>query len=204
MFADWDDYFDEDEAQDQAQDLVRRYNDMRCDNKRIFFDLYEFEGIIDFFLNEYSYQEALEAVNLAIDQHPYALSVKLMHIQILIESGKPSKALRIIREVEKTEQSNDQIFQLKGYALNITGKCHEAAGYFDQAIRLCYEGRDDLAYSIAHSFLQVSQYQLSFYGINIAFRVDAAFDVDSIFVFKGTHYQAYCINFSNMCKELIA
>jgi len=154
MFADWDDYINDDEV----LDLVKRYHDMRCNNMVIFFDLCEYEIIIDYYLNEYNYQEAIIAIKLALVQHPYSLSLKLKHIQVLIETGKPARALSIIRSIEEIDQTNEQIFLLKGIALNLTGKYPEALRCFNKSIRLCNEGKDEIAYSIAQSLIQINQF----------------------------------------------
>lgn len=154
MFSDWDDYT----GDDDVLELVKRYHDMRSSNRIDYFDIDEFESIIEYYLNEYNYQEAVTAINLALRQHPCALSVRLKNIQVLIETGRPSRALDMIRKVEKIEPSNYQVYLFKGIALNITGKSDEALKSFNCAIDLCNDNQDDLLYSVAQSFLQTGQF----------------------------------------------
>lgn len=154
MFADWDDYLNDDEA----LGLLKRYHEMRTASKVLFFDQFEFEGIIEYYLNEYNYKEAMEAAVLALQQHPDSSVIKIKFIQILIETGKPSRALRMIRQIEKAEVSNYQIWLFRGIALHITGKYKEAVSNFDHAIQLCTESKDEVAYVISQSFIQTHQY----------------------------------------------
>ena len=153
MVPEWDDYYSDNEE----LDLVKRYHEMRRKNKVYYFDQSEFESIIEYYLNEYDYQEAHTVVSLALDQHPYSLSVKLKYVQILIETGKPARALRMIRSVERIEQSNYQIYLFKGISQVLTGKYQEALPNFDRSLYLCTDGKDEVAYSIAQSFLQIDK-----------------------------------------------
>lgn len=155
MFADWEDY----SGDNEELELVKRYSDF-IDNGRVgFFDTDEYEFIIDHFISEYNYRDALSAISLAISQHPLSVSIRLRHVQILIETGKPAKALRIIRRIEDLEQYNYQIYLFKGISLVLTGKLSEAENNFAMAVKLSGDNRDDAAYSIAQSFLQVDMYE---------------------------------------------
>lgn len=171
MFSEWDDYIGDN---DDILDLVKRYNSMLNDNRIHYFDLDEFENIIDFFLNDCNYKEAVTAINLGFKLHPCSLSLKLKYVHLLIETGKPSKAFGIIRQVEKAEPMNYQLHLLKGYALNITGKNREALKSFERAIDLCDENRDEVAYSIAQSFLQTSQYYIANKFLLLAHQLDSS------------------------------
>jgi len=155
MFADWEDYGDENEE----LDLVKRYTDFRDNGRTGFFDADEYECIIDHFINEYNYRDGLSAISMALSQHPLSVSVRLRHTQILIETGKPAKALRIIKRIEQFEQYNYHIFLFKGISLLLTGRKREASFNFKKAISLSGENRDDTGYSIAQSFIQVDMYE---------------------------------------------
>jgi len=152
MFADWDNNQEEDET----LEVVRRYRDMLDTKNHSYFDLYEFEFIIDFFIEQFNFKDAFDAVRHALNQHPYASSVKLKYSQLLIETGKPGKALGIIRTIRDSESANYEFFLARGIALNLTGKYSEALIDFEQAVALCLENREEVAYSISQSFMQVS------------------------------------------------
>jgi tetratricopeptide (TPR) repeat protein len=154
MFADWYNY----EEEDETLEVVKRYRDMIEQNIHTYFDLYEYEFIIDFFVEQFNFKEAIVAVNHALNQHPHATSVKLKYIQLLIETGKPGKALGMIRVIQEAESSNYELFLAKGVALNLTGKFKEAKADFDLAIRLCQENREEVAYNIAQSYMQIGKH----------------------------------------------
>jgi|GEM_PF-209395 len=168
MFADWDNYQEEDET----LEVVKRYREMIANNENAFFDLYEYEFIIDYFVEQFNFKDAVSAVNHALVQHPYATSVKLKYIQLLIETGKPGKALGIIRNIQEAEASNYELFLAKGIALNLTGKFREAKSVFDKAISLSQENREEVAYNIAQSYMQIGKHSHAVNYLQLAFEIN--------------------------------
>jgi len=153
MFEDWENYQEDDEA----LELVKRYRDNLLQNNPVYFDLVEYECIIDYFIDQFNYTDAISAVKSALVHHPFSSSIRLRQIQLLIETGKPAKALGLIRSLESAESANHEVFLVKGLALNLTGKFREAKTNFDLAIRLCPENREDVSYKIAQSFMQIEK-----------------------------------------------
>lgn len=154
MFADWDHTNEEDDS----LEVVRRYQDMLDRQDTTFFDLYEYEFIVDHYIDQLRFKEALIAVRHAIVQHPYSSSLKIRYVQLLIESGKPGRALGIIRSLGTSEAGNYEFYLAKGVALNITGKHEAAVADFEQAIRLCTGNLEELIYNIAQSYIQIGNF----------------------------------------------
>jgi tetratricopeptide (TPR) repeat protein len=151
MLGDLNNYYEEDET----LDVLKRYREMLIRHSSSFFDLYEYECLIDYFIEQFNFRDALKAVNLAIRQHPYASSMKLKYVQLLIETGRPAKALGVIKSIGDTESSNCEFYLARGIALNLTGK-HSLAGYdFEKAMQMCDENKDEVAYNIAQSYMQI-------------------------------------------------
>lgn len=168
MFGDWENYHEEDET----LDALKRYQEMLFSRGHTYFDLHEYECIIDYYIEQINFKDALGAAKMAIKQHPYALSLKLKYIHLLIESGKPARALRVIKNMGNTGSSNYELFLAKGFALNLTGKHIEAKPEFTRALKLCNENRDEVAYSIAQSFIQIGQHTQAINYLLLAFRLN--------------------------------
>jgi tetratricopeptide (TPR) repeat protein len=166
MFGDWDNYYDEDDT----LDVLKRYKHMLVQHNSSFFDLYEYECIIDYFTEQFNFKDAINAVCYALRQHPDASSMKLKYVQLLIETGKPGKALSIIRSIGDTEASNYELYIAKGIALNLTGKKLEAQLEFEQALRLCDDNKDEVAYNIAQSFVQTGMLSIAIKYLLLAYR----------------------------------
>jgi tetratricopeptide (TPR) repeat protein len=165
MFGDLNNFYDDDET----LELLRRYNDMVHQKNNEFFDLYEFDSIIDYFAEQYNFRDALKVVSLAIKQHPHASSMKLRHAQLLIETSKPASALRIIRGIVQQESENHEFYLAQGIALNMTGKYAEAQRAFGKSLKLSDEMKDEVAYSIAQSYMQYHLYSAAVKYLLLAF-----------------------------------
>ena len=157
MFGDLDNFYDDDET----LELLRRYKDMLLQKNTDFFDLYEFENLISYFTEQYNFRDALKVISIAILQHPNATSMKLRYAQLLIETSKPGKALRIIKSLGEAESDNFELYLAKGIALNMTGKYPEAQIAFNKALKLSDEFKDEVAYSIAQSYMQYNLYSIA-------------------------------------------
>lgn len=166
MFSDWDNYDDDFET----LELLKRYQEMIIRNSHCFFDLCEYECIIDYFRDQYNYREAVDAVCRAIKQHPEASSMRLRYSQLLLETGKPGKALSVLKSIEIVENHNFEMHLAKGLALNVTGKCDEAESSFQSALMMCVEDKDEVAYEIAQSYLQFEMNELALKYLQIATR----------------------------------
>jgi tetratricopeptide (TPR) repeat protein len=150
MFDDFDDFFNEEDT----LRLLDRYREILL-KKSGFLDVGEFEIVIEHFADRFSFKEAIEAVRLGLHQHPTSAPLKLKYIQLLIETGKPARALGLLKTIQKADITGHEFYLAKGAALNLTGKYREAKVEFEKALRHADGPLDDVAYSIAHSFLQM-------------------------------------------------
>ena len=165
MFGDWDNFYDDDET----LDLLRRYKDMVQQKSNEFFDLYEFECIIDYFSEQYNFKDALNVVCYAIRQHPNATSMKLKYAQLLIENLRPGRALGILKTIREAESGNHEFYLAMGFAFNLTGRYAEAQSAFKSALNLSEDLRDEVAYSIAQSYMQLNMYAIALKYLVLAY-----------------------------------
>ena len=85
---------------DEMLSSVSRYEEMLKNHTRHFFDVHEFEDIIDYYLDSENFTEAATAANYAARIYPRALSIQLRMAEILIDKGQPVKALSILNKIE--------------------------------------------------------------------------------------------------------
>jgi tetratricopeptide (TPR) repeat protein len=153
MSEDFEKYFEEKDI----FEIITRYQDMLKHKRSCFFDLFEFEDIIDYYIDNEEYTDAREASKIALEQYPFATSLKLRYAKILCEKNKISLALQILQEIEGIEINNFELHLIKGNLLNKSGKQEEAIIEYDAAIRLVCENRDELVFSVAQSFLDLGK-----------------------------------------------
>lgn len=168
MQESYDHYFEE----ESLYQAINRFEDMIKSNTTCYFDVCEFEVIIDYYLDQHNFRHAEEAITVGIGQHPGAYEIKYRLAQLYIQSGKPSKGLRILRNIENIEATNSDFYLLKGSALNILGKREEARQAFDEAIKYASESKDDVIYNIAYSHINTRSYKIALKYLELAFEVN--------------------------------
>ena len=102
MKEEFEDVFHEEEY----DELLNRWEDMLKNKKKYFFDVFEFENIIDYYIDIDKANNALNAINLASEQHPSSINIQLKKAQVLVEKGLSNQALKIIDNIELIESSN--------------------------------------------------------------------------------------------------
>ena len=120
--------------EDEILEIVRRYERMRNDNQNLYFDVSEFETIIDYYLELNDVNYAYDAAESAAEQHPEASSIKLRRARVSIDRGRAVDALKTIKAVENIEPSNYEVHLIKGSALGMMGDIKGAARCFDKAL----------------------------------------------------------------------
>jgi tetratricopeptide (TPR) repeat protein len=167
MSQDKDPYFNNPEY----LEVVTRYQATIKANKHAYFDVLEFDIVIEYFLQMGQPQLALHATDHGISQHPYSGILKLRNAQLLIDLGNPQKALEILKLLGNTEQNNHEFHLLYGISLNLTGKQTEASKYFAEAIELSGQNKIDTLFSIA-----VNYENLNFYDVALDYFFKAHFE----------------------------
>jgi tetratricopeptide (TPR) repeat protein len=152
------DYFQED---GDLQDILSRFEKMLNQLGSSFFDVYEFEKIIDHYLDTNHFTKAMDAVKYGIRQHPGSTTLLMKEAQIYAEKGESAKALEMVRSLEKIEESNNELYMLKGMMLNQLGRVNEAESAFEIAVGLSFDNLDEILYDIALSFEFVNQYKIA-------------------------------------------
>ncbi len=149
MNEDFDSYFEEPDI----SEVIKRFQDLLQNNKSVFFDLFEFEDIIDYLIEDENLDGAFRAIHMALKSYPFATSIKLRNAKVLIEKGNSNQALQIINEIESVELYNYELHLLKGKVFSRSCKHDDAIREYDMAIRYARENRDEVIYTIAQSFL---------------------------------------------------
>ncbi|MEA1898907.1 MAG: tetratricopeptide repeat protein [Bacteroidota bacterium] len=130
---------------------VQRYEQMKREKVSLYFDVHEFEDIIDFYLGNNSIGSASEAVRFGLDQHPSSMAIQMREAQVLTDRGKISQSLKILWKLSSIERSNHEVFLLLGTVLNIKGDHKQAIENFDRALSLNPEDKDEVASHIGIS-----------------------------------------------------
>lgn len=138
---------------------VQKFEKMRKNNENYFFDVIEFETIIDYYIESNNSLKAYEAATLATEQHPNSVSIQLRKARVLLDKGKAVEALRILKKLESIEPGNHEIFIAKGTALGMLGDIQGAKKMFDYSLTLDSDDIENILFAITSVLQNLNYYE---------------------------------------------
>lgn len=145
----------------ELRNILDRYEHMIRDKKIFYFDVFQFESIIDHYLDRDLFPQALSAVDLGIQQHPSSNVLLIKKAEVFAEKGDTTEAISILTDLEKVEYSNNELYILKGMIYNQMGNISKAEKSFEKAISLTFDGLENILHDIALSFEHIHQYKVA-------------------------------------------
>ena len=89
--------------EEEIKQAVLKFEKMRKNNESYFFDVIEFESIIDYYIESNNSLKAYEAAVLAVKQHPNSVSIQLRKARVLLDKGRAVETLKILKKLENIE-----------------------------------------------------------------------------------------------------
>ncbi len=145
--------------EEEIKSAVQKFERMKKNNENYFFDVIEFESIIDYYIDCNNSIKAFEAATLASEQHPNSVSIQLRRARVLLDKGRAVEALRILKKLESIEPGNHEVYVTKGTALGILGDITGAKKMFDFALTLDTEDQGNILFSITSVLQNLNYYE---------------------------------------------
>ncbi|HLK28967.1 MAG TPA: tetratricopeptide repeat protein [Puia sp.] len=98
---------------EDLKELLKRYQNLRTGLTNSFLDEESFEKIIDYFDDIEELPQALEAVELGIEQFPFSSVLLIKKADLMIATRKYNDALRILEKAELFDSSDINLYILK-------------------------------------------------------------------------------------------
>jgi tetratricopeptide (TPR) repeat protein len=144
--------------EEDVKHAVQKFEKMRKNNENYFFDVIEFETIIDYYIESNNSLKAYEAATLATEQHPNSVSIQLRKARVLLDKGRAVEALRILKKLESIEPGNHEIYIAKGTALGMLGDIQGAKKMFDFSLTLDSEDIENILFAITSVLQNLNYY----------------------------------------------
>ncbi|MDD2380867.1 MAG: tetratricopeptide repeat protein [Mariniphaga sp.] len=145
------DYF---ENEENIGEMLNRFKRSLALGRKSYFDVSEFERIVEQLLDEGDINGSEIAARQGIQIHPGAVPLQLKYAQVLISKGKYQYALKYLEMAEKVELTNPDVHLMKGTAWLLTGETKNAERSFRKALKYAGEEKDDILYHMANAFVQ--------------------------------------------------
>jgi len=131
-----DDDFDAYQDEEDFTPSLNRFEQMLKNNEHYFFDVEEFEVLIEHYLGSNEKEKAKKALEFSLKQHPTATTLKLKKAQFLAFIHKPNKALEVLAEVEFLEPFNNEVHYIKANIHSQLRQHKKAIENYYKAIKL--------------------------------------------------------------------
>lgn len=159
MFDDNEQNFEE----KYLNEIINRYEDNIKLKKNIFFDLEEFSFIIDYYIDKNKLSSADEALKIAIKLYPETVELMLRKAKILIEKNNTKEALNELKAAENIDNSNYEIYMLKGIAYINSRQIKEAEKCYDICISKIFddERKFEIIFVIGLNLIHIKEFKLA-------------------------------------------
>jgi tetratricopeptide (TPR) repeat protein len=145
--------------EEEVKQAVQKFEMMRRNNESYFFDVIEFESIIDYYIESNNSLKASEAAALATKQHPNSVSIQLRKARVMLDKGRAVETLKILKRLENIEPGNHEIYIAKGTAMGMLGDIQGARKMFDYALSLDSEDSGNILFAIVSVLQNLNYYE---------------------------------------------
>ena len=84
----------------ELEEILGRFENMLRQVENLFFDVYEFERIIDHYLDTNHFSKAIDTVQYGKSQHPGSITLQIKEAQVYAEKGDSFKALGMVDQLK--------------------------------------------------------------------------------------------------------
>ncbi len=140
--------------------VIAKCEEMLVTSKSVYFDVFEFEGIIEYYIENNELGKAMSVIDIALAQHPNSSELEIKKAKLLMERNLSQEALVMINRLLITDKSNAELYILKGSCFADAGKLDEAKSLFATAVDLSIGNEvEETCYSCALAFIDNGLYQ---------------------------------------------
>ena len=132
-------------------DTVRRFERMVAQHESVFFDLEDFENIIDHYVTNAEFDKALQACEAALGQYPFSTELLIDRAQVTAMRGDYTEAERQIDHVADLDPTNADVAVTRGIISTQRGEFAQAVEFFRAGLEQEPE-REDIHFNLGLAF----------------------------------------------------
>ena len=153
-------YMDEEldwQRDDEIGALVSRFEALLKSGEGHFFDVEEFEAIIDYYLDIQQTSLTRSAIEWAKEQHPGSNSFKIREARLLTQEAKYNQALKILDSLDMLEKGNEELYYAKAEIYSLMDKHEEAIDAYKKVLETA-ERPEEILSNIAYEYESLNDY----------------------------------------------
>ncbi len=175
---------------------IKKYEELLRQKKPVYFDVDDFEVIIDHYFLKGQLKKTLDTVNYAVSLHTSSSTILLKRAQVLAAAGKENNALDILFRLESLEPSNPDISLTKGAIYSQMKKYEKAIEEYSKAVNNA-EHPDYVYCNIAFEYENMGNYNKTLEYLRKALEINPDNDL-------AIYEAAYCFDLLSLNEESIS
>lgn len=124
------------DAEERPSQPITKFESMLKTDDVYFFDSEDFEDIIHHYLNNGKISLAKKAIKIGLQQHPNAIELKLLHVEVLVFEDKLEAAQKLLDELQIIDNSNEEIYIQRANIFSKKNNHPEAVKLLEKALDL--------------------------------------------------------------------
>ena len=146
-------------SNDEILQKVVQFEDMLSEKSFTFFDVEDYENIIDYYIDLELNDKVLAALDFGLNQFPNDLTLSLIKVDVLNSKQLVDDSYMLLKSLEQFYPNNIDVLHNLGKIYAITDRIQTAKIYFENAVNLIRvnDSYNDLLSDIAYEFLQIGQ-----------------------------------------------
>lgn len=157
---------------DNTHEYISRYEKMLEKNDEYFFDVEQFELIIDHYLDRNELKKASQVLGYARSQHPTSVELLFCESNILIGAGKLNKALQVLDAMESLHPFNDEIYLTKASIHSQLRNYDLAIRNYKKALEFAEEELDDIHVDLAFEYENLEALTKAIFHLKEALKIN--------------------------------
>jgi tetratricopeptide (TPR) repeat protein len=142
----------------ETLELAKRFEQMLKDDQHYFFDLDEFEELIDYYLFNNEMRKSESCIRLALEQYPGETGLLLKKAQYLISIDKNKKALKILSDLDHDNYGDYEVHLAKGDLYSQLDRSEKAIEEYSLALDHS-DNLDEILSNIAFEYENLGKYE---------------------------------------------
>jgi tetratricopeptide (TPR) repeat protein len=129
------------EDKDEIRELIRQFQNLRSGRANSFLEEDAFEKIVDYFDDIEDLPQALEAVEMGIEQYPYSAMLNIKKADLLIATRRYHDALEVLNHAELLDSNDINLYILKTDVYLALDQQEKAVALLENALAL-FDGQE--------------------------------------------------------------
>ncbi len=148
------------ESNERPSRPISKFESMLKTDDIYFFDAEDFEDIIHHYLNNGKIALAKKAIKIGLQQHPDAIEIKLLNIEVLVFENRLDTAEKLLDKLQLLNSSNEEIYIQRANIYSKKDNHHAAIKLLNKALELTDDAYDIYAL-LGMEYLFIDDFKLA-------------------------------------------